>query len=355
LSADNSHIRNEERTMRLTRRGILKATIASGVALAAPTVIAAPALRPIRFALNIVPNGTNSPFYLALQRGYFRDAGFDVALDAGNGTDAINRLVSGTHPAGFVDIGALIEFVGRRPTGAPVGVFNIYGHSPDAIITWKESKVKTPADLVGKSLAAPSTDAPTRLFPVFAKLNNIDPASVSLKTVSMQLREAIIKDRTVDGAFGFDATVLPNMLLLGFDPSHFDIMYYADYHFDLYSNTVIMTPAFIAEDRKGATALLTAISRGWLDAIKDPAAANAALVAAEPLTKSDLELMRLKWVLDKHVVTAEAKENGLGGVVPKRMANAIDLIVQGFDLPSKPAPDAIFDGSMLPDKSLRSI
>lgn len=339
--------------MPLNCRRVLKGAIATGIAFAAPAVIAAPALRPIRFALNIVPNGTNSPFHLAKQRGYFQEAGFDVTLDAGNGSDAINRLVSGTHPAGFVDLGTLTEFVARKPSNAPVGVFNIYGHSPAAIVTWKDTKVLKPADLAGKTLAAPASDVPTRLFPVFAKLNKIDPASVTQKTVSIQLREALIKDHSADGAFGYDVTVIPNLVSLGLDPASFDIMYYADYGLDFYSNTVILTRAFIDEDRKAATALLAAISRGWVDAIKDPAAANAALVAAEPLVKSDLELLRLKWVLDKHVATAYVKANGLGGVDPARLSSSIDLICQAYDLPSKPAPDAVFDAGLLPEKQFR--
>jgi NitT/TauT family transport system substrate-binding protein len=340
--------------MKLTRRRLLKATLASGIAQAAPAVWAAP-MRSIHFTLNFVPNGTNSPFYLAQKRGYFRDAGFEVALDAANGTDAINRLVSGTHQAGFIDLAALTEFTGRRPEGAPVGVFNIYGHSPNAIITWKEAKVKKPADLLGKVLAAPSTDTPTRLFPAFAQLNNIDATKVDLKVVSMQLREALLKDHNADGAFGFDMMVLLNLFSMGFDESHFDIMYYSDYGLNFYSATVAMTPAFIAQDRGAATALLGAISHGWVDAIKDPAAANEALVAAEPLTKADLELMRLKWVLDKHVVTTDAKANGLGGVDKKRLSENIKIILDAFNLPSVLTPDRLFNESLLPDLRDRTI
>jgi NitT/TauT family transport system substrate-binding protein len=49
-------------------------------------------------------------------KGYFKQAGLDVTIDAGNGSgNAVNRVASGSYDIGFADLAALMEFHGNNP------------------------------------------------------------------------------------------------------------------------------------------------------------------------------------------------------------------------------------------------
>ena len=40
---------------------------------------------PLKFTLDFRPNGQTAPFFLALNKGYYRDEGLDVTIDTGAG------------------------------------------------------------------------------------------------------------------------------------------------------------------------------------------------------------------------------------------------------------------------------
>ena len=59
-------------------------------------------------------------FYHALERGYFRELGLDVAIEPSKGSaDAITRTASQASDIGVGDISTLVEFASRRPEISP--------------------------------------------------------------------------------------------------------------------------------------------------------------------------------------------------------------------------------------------
>ena len=50
---------------------------------------------PVRLTLGYIPNIQFAPIYVAIDRGYFLDAGFDVQLEYGNEADAVALIGAG--------------------------------------------------------------------------------------------------------------------------------------------------------------------------------------------------------------------------------------------------------------------
>src|SRR6516164_11677365 len=146
----------------------------------------------LRFSLDFIMFGPNSPFVYADESGYFKEAGLAVRIDPSSGSgDAINRLASGTYDIGYADVSTLIEFAAKNPGVNPKIVLFIQDRTPATILVRKQAGITKPADLAGHSLGSGSTDAGARMFPTLARLNNIDVSKVDRQIVDFRLRDSL--------------------------------------------------------------------------------------------------------------------------------------------------------------------
>src|SRR5712692_820634 len=73
----------------------------------------------IRFTLDWVIDGQQTPFFLTQAKGYFAQQGLSVTLDAGTGSAAaVQRVATGTYDMGYGDTSALIEHLSKNPDPA---------------------------------------------------------------------------------------------------------------------------------------------------------------------------------------------------------------------------------------------
>jgi NitT/TauT family transport system substrate-binding protein len=70
----------------------------------------------IKFTLGWKTQGSDAPFLVALNEGYFEEEGLNVTIDQGEGSAAtVTRVMSGAYDAGFGDINAIIQNAAARP------------------------------------------------------------------------------------------------------------------------------------------------------------------------------------------------------------------------------------------------
>ena len=192
------------------KRHFLQATVAA-VALA--TLGTAQAQnKPVKFQLDWRFEGPSALFLQSASKGYYKDAGLDVTIDAGNGSGAtVNRVASGTYDMGFADMAALMEFHANNPDAAnkPVAVMMVYNNSPAAVLALKKSGIAKPADLIGKKLGAPVFDPGRNAFPIFEKANNV--TNVAWTSMDPPLRETMLMRGDVDAITGFSFTSILNL------------------------------------------------------------------------------------------------------------------------------------------------
>ncbi|MEG1357839.1 ABC transporter substrate-binding protein, partial [Comamonas sp.] len=83
---------------------------------------------PLKFQLDWRFEGPAALFVHPEQKGYFKQAGLDVNVEAASGAGAIQRVASGTHDLGFADLAALMEFHANNPDAPikPVAIMVIY-------------------------------------------------------------------------------------------------------------------------------------------------------------------------------------------------------------------------------------
>lgn len=333
--------------MRLT--DIRRTCAAFAIALCWASPGSAADLVPIKFSLSFSLAADAAPYLLALERGYFRDAGLDVTIDPSTGSgESVTRVASGVYQMGSADFATLVEFASRQPAVTPRAVAVIYDKGPQAVITLASSDIKTPADLAGKSVGGGATDGPARMFPAFMNAAGVPKGSVKWRQVSPQIRDSMLMTKQIDAVVGNDYTSLYNLKGRGMKIEDVRIIRYADYGLDVYSNAIIASQTLLRDRPDAVKGFVAAALHGWRDAVADPKAASATLIKRDKLIDSELELERLKFLLATEVMTEHAKTHGIGSIDPERMAKNITTITESFGLASSPEVSVVYDPRFAP-------
>jgi NitT/TauT family transport system substrate-binding protein len=318
-------------------------------------ITAAQADTKIKLVLNWKYEGPQGMFFLAQDRGYFKQAGLDVTFDQGNGSGAaVPQVANGAFDMGFGDINALIELAAKKPDEAPIGVFMLYNRPPFTAAVKADSPIKTPADFVGRKLGGAANDGALKLFPALCATAKIDCSKVEIVNMQPTLREQMLMQGQVDGVFGYVTTIRFSARLTGVDPDkELRFIKFGDYGMDLYSNAIIVSRKFAKEHPEAVKGFLAALNHGIKDAMADRQAAIDAVSAREPLIKPAIERARLDATLADEMTHPEIARIGIGDISDDRMAKAIDILVQAKELPRTPTVAEIFDRSFLPPASER--
>jgi NitT/TauT family transport system substrate-binding protein len=334
--------------MALTRRTLMTAA----ALLALPTLALAQTATPIKFQLDWRFEGPAALFLASSAKGYYKAAGLDVSIDAGNGSGGtVTRVASGTYDMGFADLAALMEFHANNPDAPnkPVAVMMVYNNTPAAVLTLKKNGIFKPADLSGKKLGAPVFDAGRRGFPIFAKANGV--TGVQWTSMDPPLRETMLVRGDIDAITGFSFTSLLNLEARGVKAEDIVVMPYASHGVKLYGNVIIASPKLMNDNPQAVKAFLSAFAKGAKEVMLKPDEAIDYVKARDGIINVDLEKRRLRMAIDSVVASADARSEGFGQVVPGRLALMASQVSDAFTTKTRVDSSAVWTDQMLPAKA----
>jgi NitT/TauT family transport system substrate-binding protein len=325
---------------------VLGAALGSSLALAVP----AAAETSLKMVLNWKYQGPQGFFFVAADKGYFKQEGLDVTIDQGDGSATpIPKVASGAYDIGFGDINALIDFASKHPDEAPIAVYVMFNRPPFTVAVKADSSLKTPKDFEGKTLGGAANDGALKLFPALCKIASIDCGKVAITNFAPNLREQMLMQGQVDGAFGYVNTIRFSAKLAGIDPDkQIRFINYGDYGMDLYSNAIIFSKKMVAEHPDVVRGFVRALNKAVIDSLKDPTMSVAAVAKREPLLNPKVELERFDATLKDEMNHPEIAKIGLGNVDDARLKRSIDILVSASQLPRTPKVEEIFTHQFLP-------
>lgn len=331
----------------MTRRSVIAGAVA--MPFVARTGFAAAPIK-VRFTLDWKYQGVHAWFYVARDKGYFKEEGLDVVIDQGEGSAAtIARIMTGNYEAGFGDINALIAAAAQKPTQSPRMIYQMYNRGPAAVVVRADGPIKSLKDLEGRSVGAPAGSASARLLPLLARINGVENSKINFQNIAANLQEPMLIGNNIDAILGFNYSIYINLLQTKLNPDK-DVRWfaYADHGLDLYSNGVMASQEFIKSNPDAVKRMVRAIHRGFKATVADTDGAIKSMLAVEPLLNGSVEKQRLEYTLRNVMGTEWTKANGFGGVDPKKLDASIKAVVEGYQLPRSPAPEEVFDASFLP-------
>ena len=341
------------RLFKLTRINRHAALLAALIALTA--VRPAAAQTSIKFSLDGRLEGLAATFFLPQDRGYFKSEGLDVTVDeATTALEPITRVASGAYEMALADINTLIRYRDQHPTSSLKAVFMLYNKPPFAIVARRSRGITEPKQLEGKKLGTPPVGV-TFEWPLFAKLNNVDAAKVTIETIGFPVRAPMLAAGQIDAALGYSFRLYVDLKDRGVPVDDIVLMPMADYGLKLYGNTIIINPKFAAEKPEAVKGFLRAFLQGLKEIVHRPVEAVDSIMRRDDTVKRDVELERLRMAIRDNIVTPEVRANGFGAVDFARLAESIDQIGLVYTFKAKPKAEDIFDASFLPPAAERKV
>ncbi|HYB21008.1 MAG TPA: ABC transporter substrate-binding protein [Thermodesulfobacteriota bacterium] len=287
--------------------------------------------------------GDHSPYFVALDKGWYKEEGLEPTILTGKGSgDVVKRVDIGSADIGIVDTGVLIV---ARAQGAKVKIVSmLFDKSPYCMWMWKDSGINSPKDLVGKKIGAPPGDAQRTIFPALAQANGFDPDKVTFVNIAAEAKFSALAAKQVDVIFDYYSGAPFFHKAMG--EGNVKYMMFADYGVDVYSNALVASEKYIKENPGIIKRFVKASLRGWEFALKNPEESIEIMAKHRPEIDKPVLLANLKLIIDLFR-THRYKQNGIGWVDEKKMADSIRIISQYRDLQVNMKPGDIYTNEFL--------
>lgn len=168
----------------------------------------------VTIGLTYVPNIQFAPYYVALDQGYFEDAGIAVTLrHHGQDEDLFGALTQGTED---VVVAGGAEMIQAHEQGIDAITFQtLYATYPVAVIVPEESQIHTLADLAGKRLGVPGRFGETWFGALaFLEQAGLTESEVEIKEIGFT-QQAALAGGHVDAVVGFGNNDVPQFRATG--------------------------------------------------------------------------------------------------------------------------------------------
>ena len=189
--------------------------LAAIAAIAALDVSArAQTLDKFQFRLNWTLYGEHAPFFVALDKGFYKEEGLEVEILEGSGSTTVAQLVSNmTNPVAYVDAATMMRGAGAGMPIKAVGV--TLQQSPMAFIYRADAPRPTKIEEIkGSRIAITAGDASLAIFTAFMGKLGMKLDDVNLITVANpQSKEQAVLNKQADALLGYFMDQGPRMQL----------------------------------------------------------------------------------------------------------------------------------------------
>jgi NitT/TauT family transport system substrate-binding protein len=302
------------------------------------------ALEKVTYLTSFGNFGRDSYAWVAKEKGFFKDAGFDVEIKPGQGTGmVIQTIVGGKADFGPIDLtGGLLQ-LGNGQAKDFVAVAAIQQRTMAAIATVEGKGIASPKDLEGKKLADTPTSVVRNLFPTYARLAGVDATKVTWVNGEAQALMGTLAAGTVDGIGQF---VVGQPTIETVTKKKAVLLPYSNVMQDLYGNVLITSSKIAKEKPEMVKRFTQALMKGLEYSLTNPQEAGEILKKNVPA--ADVASAAAELQLMAAYVRSSNSGTQLGALDSGRVAKSIAILQGAGQLKQNLTPDQIIDFSLAP-------
>ncbi|MDG4793982.1 ABC transporter substrate-binding protein [Micromonospora sp. WMMD1082] len=340
--------------MRRLTRSVAAATMATALALVAACSSGSDdaddssgvgaSLEQVTYLTSFGNFGRDAYAWVAKEKGFFKDAGFDVEIKPGQGTGAvIQTIVGGQAHFGPIDLtGGLLQ-LGNGDAKDFVAVAAIQQRTMAAIATVEGTGINTPKDLEGKKLADTPGSVVRNLFPTYARMAGIDYTKVTWVNGEAQTLMGTLASGSVDGIGQF---VVGQPTIEAVTKKKAVLLPYSNVMQDLYGNVLITSKQYASDNPESVKKFTEALLKGLEYALANPP--EAAEILAKNAEAVNPEAAAAELQLMAGYVRSSNSGTALGTLDSGRVAKSIAILRGAGALKSDLTPDQIIDFNLAP-------
>lgn len=307
-------------TPALPRRAILAA------GLATPALAQAP--RDIVFNLDFTALGRHAGWYVALERGFYREAGMNVRIVPGQGTgQAVQSVEAGSAQIGFSDVAALVTArLNANATTKMVSV--IYQKAPYCLFSLESgANVTRPEQMVGLTIGTGAGSLTSKVFEAYMLDRGLDHRTLRFVNIDPSARVALLVSKRVPSIDLFLMAEPGIRRAAAASNEAATTFFFADHGLELYSNGILVREDFLAANGDMIRRFVEASLRGWQACFADPSAGADMFLRSnrgldKPVVMAEIDIVK------RLIATPQTATAGLGSIDMAAMARSVAFVAR---------------------------
>jgi NitT/TauT family transport system substrate-binding protein len=253
-------------------------------------------LTDITFSLDFITLGRHAPFYVAIDKGYYKEEGLNVNIIPAKGTaQGIQNVESGIAQIGFTDIASLV--VARAEGSTVKAVAVIYQKAPFCFFSLDPgANVTKLKDFEGLKVGSNTGSYITNIARAMMRKEGLDPNKLQMESIEPSARIAMLATGKIP-AIDFFIITKPAMERAVKDKKVVTFLF-ADHGLDLYSNGIGAKESYLKEHPDVVKGFVKATLRGYQYAFQHKEEAAEIIQKYAKALNNDITVEELKIVED---------------------------------------------------------
>lgn len=301
----------------------------------------------VTLMLNWYLYSEHAPFFLGRDRNYYADEGIDLEIQEGRGSAVTAQAVAARSATfGYIDVTTMIKAAAKGAPLKSTGV--LFQVSPMSVMGFADKNIKTPKDIIGKTVAVTPGDSMSQMWPVFLKANNITADQIKIVSGDAQTKLNAVMNGQADLLLGYVMDQAIKLQDATGKPVH--PIRFADSGVNQISSGIIANKGLLAENPDLVKRFMRASTKAAEAAEKDPTAAVDAMLKANPKAGvRDTLIVGMKQSAALYHTKDTAGQRPFR-VTMKNVSDSLDLLVQygGMEAATRGKPEDYVTLEFLP-------
>lgn len=328
----------------MTRFSLITRIFAAGavyltVAGAAVTPSYSAELEEITFLANYAFHGRHSPFFVALEKGYYEEAGFDVNVQPATGSGfVISAVDSGQADFGMADASTMIQAIAK---GAKVKAFQVFMDTTTSGLA-SLTPHEAPESVLDETISVSLTDSARVILPIILEQHGLDPERVNWEAADPSVYFSLLLSEQTDIiAATIDGDIPALRAAAAKQDKEIYFSHYGSWGYDVFGYFLIARADRLESDPDSARRFAAATQKAVEYSMENPEEAAQINVKYNPTLKQDVTLAQ--WTQSIIAMdTPYVEEHGYGVATPERVAGTLELLSKALKLELELAPEDVY-------------